>query len=189
MPILVDCDPVTLNIDYADAERKLTEARAGRLPGLDALNVVGLIPVHVGGAMVDVQATTAFAERHDLWVIEDAAHAFPAAWRARSGSPWIQCGQNTSKVACFSFYANKTITTGEGGMAVTDDKALADRMRLMSLHGLSRDAWNRYSTGGTGTTRSSPPDSSTTSPTSRRRWASISLPAPRRCVWPARRSR
>ncbi len=54
------------------------------------------------------------------------------------------CGENTSAVACFSFYANKTITTGEGGMAVTDDDKLADRMRQMSLHGLSHDAWKRF---------------------------------------------
>ncbi len=147
VPILVDCEPVTLNLDYADAERKLIEARTGRLPGLAALEVVGLIPVHVGGVMVDIDATTTFAERHGLWVVEDAAHAFPAAWRPDAASPWIKCGQNTSKVACFSFYANKTITTGEGGMAVTDDTALAERMRLMSLHGLSRDAWDRYSGG------------------------------------------
>ncbi|MEP6995986.1 MAG: DegT/DnrJ/EryC1/StrS aminotransferase family protein, partial [Acidobacteriota bacterium] len=83
-----------------------------------------------------------------LWVAEDAAHAFPAAFR-RSGRPrWRRCGEATSAVACFSFYANKTITTGEGGMAVTEKRALAERMRLMSLHGLSHDAWGRYTGGG-----------------------------------------
>ena len=148
VPILVDCDPVSLNIDYDDAERKLADAVAGRLPGLAALKVVGVIPVHVGGLMVDVAQTRAFAERHHLWVVDDAAHAFPAAWRADASSPWVRCGDQTSRVACFSFYANKTITTAEGGMAVTHVAALADRMRLMSLHGLSRDAWDRYSTSG-----------------------------------------
>lgn len=147
VPILVDCDPVTLNLDYADAQRKIADAKAGTLPGLPALEVVGVMPVHVGGAMVDVSITREFASRHGLWVVEDAAHAFPAAWRADATAPWVACGQGTSRVACFSFYANKTITTGEGGMAVTDDAALADRMRLMSLHGLSRDAWDRYSGG------------------------------------------
>ena len=65
-----------------------------------------------------------------------------------ASAPWQRCGEGTAAVSCFSFYANKTITTGEGGMAVTDDAALADRMRMMSLHGLSHDAWGRYSGGG-----------------------------------------
>ena len=86
--------------------------------------------------------------RQGLWVVEDAAHAFPAAYRRSTRSRWRRCGENTSAVSCFSFYANKTITTGEGGMAVTADRALADRMRLMSLHGLSHDAWGRYSGSG-----------------------------------------
>ena len=149
IPILVDCEPDTFNLDLADAERKLSDLRAGRLPAkLDPnLPVVGIIPVHIGGLMLDMGAVKAFAAKHDLWVIEDAAHAFPAAWRAATNRPWQRCGEGTSAVACFSFYANKTITTGEGGMAVTDDPALADRMRMMCLHGLSRDAWGRYSGG------------------------------------------
>ena len=85
---------------------------------------------------------------HGLWVVEDAAHAFPAAWRPSADAPWQRCGEQTAAVTCFSFYANKTITTGEGGMATTDDADLAERMRLMSLHGLSHDAWGRYSGGG-----------------------------------------
>lgn len=147
VPILVDCEADTLNIDYADAARKLHAARTGSLLRLGRLDVVGLMPVHVGGFMVDVAATRRFGEDHGLWVVEDAAHAFPAAWRADESSAWIRCGENTSRVACYSFYANKTITTGEGGMAVTDDEDLAARIRLMSLHGLSRDAWDRYSGG------------------------------------------
>ena len=94
--------------------------------------------------MVDLDARE-FSAAHDLWVVEDAAHAFPAACRRCADDEWTSCGKNTSSVSCFSFYANKTITTGEGGMAVTADRGVADRMRLMSLHGLSRDAWNRYS--------------------------------------------
>jgi dTDP-4-amino-4,6-dideoxygalactose transaminase len=144
VPVLVDCDPLTLNMDLEDAARKLHELRSGRLP-LDAgLKAVGIMPVHVGGLMLDVQAVGDFARRHDLWVVEDAAHAFPAAFRPAADQPWRRCGENTAAVSCFSFYANKTITTGEGGMAVSDDPALADRMRQMSLHGLSHDAWNRY---------------------------------------------
>jgi len=144
VPLLVDCDPVTLHMDLADAARKLGDLRAGRTP-LDAkLDVVGMIPVHVGGLMMDLEAIAAFAARHRLWVVEDAAHAFPAALRKGPDHPWQRCGENTAEVTCFSFYANKTITTGEGGMAVTSDPNLAERMRQMSLHGLSRDAWSRY---------------------------------------------
>jgi dTDP-4-amino-4,6-dideoxygalactose transaminase len=137
VPVLVDCDPVTLNMDLADAERRIQDAR----------EPVGIIPVHVGGLMMDIDAITAFAERHGLWVIEDAAHSLPAAWRRPDGS-WQRCGEGTAAITCFSFYANKTVTTGEGGMATTADPALAERMRMMSLHGLSRDAWDRFSKGG-----------------------------------------
>jgi perosamine synthetase len=106
-----------------------------------------MIPVHVGGMMLNVDDVNTFASRHNLWVVEDAAHAFPAAWRVPE-RPWQQCGQQTAAISCFSFYANKTITTGEGGMAVTGDPELAARMRLLSLHGLSHDAWGRYSGNG-----------------------------------------
>jgi perosamine synthetase len=147
-PILVDCDPKTCNLDLADAERKLALANS-RQRGADGAQVVGIMPVHVGGLMMNMDALSQFVTAHGLWTVEDAAHAFPAAWRPQPDADWRQCGQNTASVTCFSFYANKTITTGEGGMAVTDDAALADRIRLMSLHGLSRDAWDRYSGGST----------------------------------------
>jgi perosamine synthetase len=148
VPILVDCEPRTLHIDLADADRKLRAAQAGTL--LDRLGptrVVGIIPVHVGGLMADVAALRRFAAAHDLWIVEDAAHAFPAAWREDDDREWVRCGENTAQVTCFSFYANKTITTGEGGMAVTASESLAARIRLMSLHGLSKDAWTRNSGG------------------------------------------
>src|SRR5206468_1273354 len=96
--------------------------------------VVGVAPVHVGGLMMNMAAVAGFASRRNLWVVEDAAHAFPAAWRAAASDPWQRCGEATSTITCFSFYANKTITTGEGGMAVTSDTRLADHMQLMSLH-------------------------------------------------------
>jgi perosamine synthetase len=149
IPILVDCELASQNMDLADAERKLEQLAAGRLPAAHGqkAKAVGMIPVHVGGRMMDVGAMTAFARRHKLWVVEDAAHAFPAAWRTDATRPWQRCGENSSAVSCYSFYANKTITTGEGGMAVTDDAALSDRMRMMSLHGLSHDAWERYAGG------------------------------------------
>ena len=148
-PLLVDCDPVTLNMDLADAEKAI-EKHAQRTRSDRSVRpsrIVGIMPVHVGGLMMDVAAVRALAERHGLWVVEDAAHAFPAAWRQHAGASWQYCGGGTGTVSAFSFYANKTITTGEGGMATTADPALADRMRLMSLHGLTRDAWDRYSGG------------------------------------------
>jgi perosamine synthetase len=181
VPLLVDCDPVTLNMDLADAARKIEQLRSGQTPLEPALRVVGMIPVHVGGLMMDMDEVHAFAARHGLWIVEDAAHSFPAAYRRQPGfcsagphagplpegegttcsgpdpsafpegagteSPWRRCGENTAAVSCFSFYANKTITTGEGGMAVARDAELAERMRQMSLHGLSHDAWKRYSGG------------------------------------------
>jgi len=149
-PLLVDCDPATLNIDFADAERKIADLRAGRFAELpqDA-PVVGVIPVHVGGYMVAVDEMKAFAAKHGLWLIEDAAHALPASWRKDASSEWIRCGNDTAEITCFSFYANKTLTTGEGGMATASSPELSNRMRLMSLHGLSLDAWARYTGGKT----------------------------------------
>lgn len=148
VPVLVDCDPVTLNMDLDDAEQKLSELKSGRGPLKRKLRVVGMIPVHVGGLMMDLNALSCFASRHGLWMVEDAAHAIPAAYRDGPNSPWKRCGENSSAVTCFSFYANKTMTTGEGGMAVTSSRRLADRMRQMSLHGLSSNAWGRYGRSG-----------------------------------------
>lgn len=149
-PILVDCDPHTLNMDFDDAHQKLDLLSSAKL--LDSIprtaQAVGVIPVHIGGFMIDIKQLHQFASSHKLWIVEDAAHAFPAAWRENSGQSWQLCGEKTASVSCFSFYANKTITTGEGGMAVTEDQALAERMRIMSLHGLSQNAWERYSGSG-----------------------------------------
>ncbi len=150
IPILVDCEPGTCNIDVAHAEQLLADCARGLFPpGVTAsTRIVGVMPVHYGGYMVDVAAVRALASRHGLWVVEDAAHAFPAAWRAAGDPSWQRCGSGTADVTCFSFYANKTITTGEGGMAVTNSATVAARMKQMSLHGLSHDAWGRYSSGG-----------------------------------------
>lgn len=155
VPILVDCDADRLHMDLDDAERKIEDLRAGRLPAVvdPEAEVVGMVPVHVAGVMMDVAQVSNFAHRHGLWRVEDAAHSFPAAWRADgldrgSDGGWRRCGENTADVSCFSFYANKTLTTGEGGMATTGDEALAAEMRSLSLHGLSNDAWGRYSSKG-----------------------------------------
>jgi dTDP-4-amino-4,6-dideoxygalactose transaminase len=147
IPILVDCVPGTLNMDLNDAERKMERVRNGSLPIGRDVDVRGIMPVHVGGLMVNMDDVAELARRHDLWTVEDAAHAFPAAYQTNGQPVWRKAGEHTASVTCFSFYANKTMTTGEGGMAVTDDQQLADRMRCMSLHGLSKDAWNRFRTG------------------------------------------
>jgi dTDP-4-amino-4,6-dideoxygalactose transaminase len=83
VPVLVDCDPGMFNLDLDDAERKIERLKSGQLPAArgESLEIVGLIPVHVSGLMMDMDAVHKFAETHGLWVIEDAAHAFPAAWR------------------------------------------------------------------------------------------------------------
>ena len=150
VPILVDCDPVTGNMDLADARRKIEAVRSGKLRDIAPpdVEIVGIIPVHVGGLMMDIDELQKFAAEFDLWIVEDAAHAFPSAWRKNRRSPWQYCGENTASITCYSFYANKTITTGEGGMAVTDNQIAAEKMRLMSLHGLSRDAWKRFTENG-----------------------------------------
>ncbi|MEM6795519.1 MAG: DegT/DnrJ/EryC1/StrS aminotransferase family protein, partial [Acidobacteriota bacterium] len=144
VPILVDCDPHTLSLDLGAVPEALAALRRGDLPADPDLPVVGLMPVHVAGLMLDSGRLGQLAEEHGWWQIEDAAHAFPSAWRPADDAPWQRCGEATAKITCFSFYANKTLTTGEGGMAVTDDEALAAEIRSLSLHGLSKDAWKRY---------------------------------------------
>ena len=103
--------------------------------------------MHYGGQIGDVAGVRTLAKAYNLQVVEDAAHCCPAYVRDNEKSPWETVGTG-SAITCFSFYANKTITTGEGGMACTDSDALADRMRIMSLHGISRDAWKRYTAEG-----------------------------------------
>lgn len=149
IPLLVDCDPLSVNLDLEDAARKINLLRAGRLGSFPAdMTIAGIIPVHVGGYMMNVAAVQRLATANALWVVEDAAHAFPAAWTKDKSSEWQRCGERTAAITCFSFYANKTITTGEGGMIVTHDSKLAAHMRVMSLHGLSQDAWGRYTDNG-----------------------------------------
>ena len=123
---MVDVDPATLNIDP-----KAIEAAIG--PRTRAI-----LPVHYAGLAADMPAILAIAARHGLKVIEDAAHALPTT----CGGQLV--GTLDSDATVFSFYANKTITTGEGGMLVTRDGALAARAKVMRLHGMSRDAFDRF---------------------------------------------
>ena len=147
IPVLVDCDPATLNMDLEDAERRI-EMATGKGSRAKERSVVGIMPVHVGGVMMDLGDVKRFASKHRLWIVEDAAHAFPSGWRKSKTEAWQHRSNGSRSVSCYSFYANKTITTGEGGMAVTNNRRVARRMKLMSLHGLSQDAWNRYTSNG-----------------------------------------
>ncbi len=124
---LVDIDPATLNIDPRAIEAAITPRTRA------------ILPVHYAGLAADMPAILAIAARHGLKVIEDAAHALPASINGKI------IGALASTAAVFSFYANKTITTGEGGMLVTRDAGLAERARIMRLHGMNRDGFDRYS--------------------------------------------
>jgi perosamine synthetase len=134
--VLVDCDPRTLCVDPDRMEEAAAAwSKTGRLKAM--------IPMHYAGQMADVDRMRAIAARYDLALIEDAAHTLPAYYRSSADADWRSVG-TTAPITCFSFYANKCITTGEGGMVTTHDEKLAERMRMMSLHGLSKNAWSRF---------------------------------------------
>ena len=124
-PILIDCRPDDLNLDVDQIERLITP------------KTKAIIPVHFAGHPCEMNRLMEIARAYNLKVIEDAAHALPACYEG------VMVGA-IGDITCFSFYATKTITTGEGGMATTQNEEWAERMRLMSLHGISRNAWNRY---------------------------------------------
>lgn len=138
-PVFVDIDSATLNIDPARL-RAAVEAHLDGHVGRPA----AIVPVHIGGVPCAMEEIWGLARQYDLAVVEDAAHAFPASYHSR---PVGSVPEGVRGTACFSFYATKTITTGEGGMLTTEDKEVADRARMMSLHGLSKQAWSRYSGG------------------------------------------
>ncbi len=123
---LVDIDPATLNIDPAAIEAAITP------------RTKAIMPVHYAGLAVDMEAIFAIADKHGLKVVEDAAHALPTTYKQQL------VGLLRSDAVVFSFYANKTMTTGEGGMLVTRDAQLAARAKVMRLHGINRDAFDRF---------------------------------------------
>ena len=125
-PVLVDADPATLNMSPAAVEAAITPRTRA------------IVPVHYAGMACAMDELLAIARAHGLRVVEDAAHAFPTRYRDRL------VGTLDSDITVFSFYANKTMTTGEGGMVVVRDPGLARRIRLMRLHGISQDAFDRY---------------------------------------------
>ncbi|WEZ51096.2 DegT/DnrJ/EryC1/StrS family aminotransferase [Bacillus subtilis] len=128
-PVFADIDQNTLNIDPVKLEAAVTP------------RTKAVVPVHFGGQSCDMDAILAIAQNHGLFVLEDAAHAVYTTYKQRMiGS----IGDATA----FSFYATKNLATGEGGMLTTDDEELADKIRVLSLHGMSKAAWNRYSSNG-----------------------------------------
>jgi len=132
-PILLDCDEDTFNLDLNQMENILL--RNGN-------NIKAIIPVHFGGQAVDMNCLFELAEKYGAFVLEDAAHALETI--SNSGKVG-----NTDHASAFSFYANKNITTGgEGGALATNDSKLADKARMLSLHGMSKDGWRRFETNG-----------------------------------------
>ncbi|HPL27253.1 MAG TPA: DegT/DnrJ/EryC1/StrS family aminotransferase, partial [Anaerolineae bacterium] len=108
-----------------------------------------IVPVHYGGQPCDLEVIYALAAQHGLPVVEDAAHAVGAGYHGlKIGCDALTAGQAVTRITAFSFYPTKNMTTGEGGMVTTSDDALAERMRLLTLHGMSRDAWKRYTSAG-----------------------------------------
>ncbi len=128
-PVLVDIDAKTLNLDVGQVEAAVTARTRA------------IIPVHVGGQAADLDPLHQIAQRHGLTVIEDAAHALPTYYKGRLIGA-------LSDFTAFSFYATKTLATGEGGMITTNNDQWADRCRVMCLHGISKDAWKRYTSEG-----------------------------------------
>ena len=131
-PVLVDVDVRTLNLTAETVKPAITPRTRA------------VMAVHVAGMPVQIDPLASLLDPLGIAIVEDAAHTFPT----RVGGPSGRYVGTLGRVGVYSFYATKTITTGEGGMLVTDDEAVADRARLMSLHGISRTAWNRYTASG-----------------------------------------
>lgn len=125
VPVLVDCESDTLNIDPRAIEQAITP------------KTKAIIPVHFAGQPCQMDRILEMARSRKIAVIEDAAHALPAKYEGDMVG-------TIGDITCFSFYATKTMTTGEGGMATTENAEWAERMRILSLHGISREAVNRY---------------------------------------------
>ena len=123
---IIDVDPVTLNIDVKAIRDAITP------------NTKAIMPVHYAGLSCDMDEILLLAKEFGLKVVEDAAHALPTSYKGD------MIGSLESDVTVFSFYANKTMTTGEGGMVVTRNSDLAKRMKIMRLHGMDRDAFDRF---------------------------------------------
>jgi dTDP-4-amino-4,6-dideoxygalactose transaminase len=128
-PVLIDIEPDTLNMDVDLVEPLITERTRA------------VIPIHFSGHPVEQDRLRALADKHNLLVLGDAAHATESRFRGKHVSEW-------EDATSYSFYATKNLSTGEGGMLTTNHDELADKARLLSLHGMSRDAWKRYTESG-----------------------------------------
>ena len=128
-PVFVDITPETFNIDPEQIEKSITEKTRV------------LLPVHIAGLPSAMDKIIELAEKYELKVLEDAAHATETMYHNRKVG-------SISNATAFSFYATKNLATGEGGMLTTNDDRIAERARILSLHGMSRDAWKRYHSGG-----------------------------------------
>ncbi|MBK7230517.1 MAG: DegT/DnrJ/EryC1/StrS family aminotransferase [Ignavibacteriales bacterium] len=128
-PVIVDVDKDTLNISIEEIERAITP------------KTKAIIPVHYGGQPCDLDEIQEIAKSYNIKVLEDAAHALPATYKGKKIG-------TISDATCFSFYATKTLSTGEGGMICTNNQEIAERCAIMRLHGINRDAWKRYSEAG-----------------------------------------
>jgi len=126
-PVFVDIEPGTFNIDPAKIESAITS------------RTKAIIPVHFAGLACDMDRIIKIAQKHGLKVVEDAAHALPTTYKGKL------IGTFDSDATVYSFYVTKTIATGEGGMVVTRNKKVSERCRVMRLHGIDRDVFNRYS--------------------------------------------
>jgi dTDP-4-amino-4,6-dideoxygalactose transaminase len=124
-PVFVDVEPGTLNLDMKQVEARITPRTRA------------IIPVHFAGHLCQMDTLMALARAHDLRVIEDCAHTIEATLHGKNAGTWGDAG-------AFSFYATKNITTAEGGMLVTSSRDMAERIEILRLHGISRDAWKRY---------------------------------------------
>ena len=125
-PVLVDCDRTTMNISPELIEEKITA------------KTKAILVVHFAGRCCDMDSIQAIARSYNLMVVEDCAHAIESEYKGRKTG-------DLGDVGCFSFYVTKNIITGEGGMVVTDDERIASRIKVLGLHGMSKDAWSRFS--------------------------------------------
>ena len=127
VPVLCDIEENTHNIDVSKIEALITD------------KTKAIIPVHFAGQPCDMDEIYTIAKKYDLKIIEDAAHAMPSSYKG------VKIGNlEKSDITCFSFYATKTLSTGEGGMATTNNGDYAKSMKINRLHGISKDAWDRY---------------------------------------------
>ena len=125
-PVLADIDPNTLNIDPQAIESKITERTRA------------ILIIHFAGRPCEMEAIMAIAQKNNIAVIEDCAHAIETEYKGQQAGTFGDFG-------CFSFYATKNITTGEGGMVISSHEELINRIKIMALHGMSKDAWKRFS--------------------------------------------